>query len=458
MAPGEPSWYGTFLTHVGNWFGSAGVQQTWVLAVVSVIVGLGPLLVWRFEVFLGIGALLALFFWVTGPGLGGVLTGSGHRSQQRTPRHRPRFRHGAHHGARGSLVMDTASRRSFVRGRHPALSGAGVIGFLSALLLGRQLPGRRSENEQRWHVRHVDVELVGLVGLERIADVDAGHGERLGDGHECTLQRRQQWGAAQRAGPHQLPRAWPWERARGDSTMNMNGADAGADRGPQHDEGELVLQDGPALPAAEANELLADGPNGPDDVHMALLGLPTSEPTFSQEINAFGYVQATSAGRGSVRNPGQRSGCGVRAGVAHTIYPVTYYVNPQVAAANEAASRILNPAAVDGLVHARDSLKASSALAAAMYLLPSSVTSAPMPYGPLVQWHQRTEVCGSALPRQPHSARCDHRGPHRASPGTVKRATPYMTMVWQIPVAGGPLAIQPPDVQIVEAAVMRAGS
>jgi hypothetical protein len=27
-------------------------------------------------------------------------------------------------------------------------------------------------------------------------------------------------------------------------------------------------------------------------------------------------------------------------------------------------------------------------------------------------------------------------------------------MVWQVPVAGGPLAVQPPDIQIVEAAVM----
>jgi hypothetical protein len=26
--------------------------------------------------------------------------------------------------------------------------------------------------------------------------------------------------------------------------------------------------------------------------------------------------------------------------------------------------------------------------------------------------------------------------------------------VWQVPVAGGPLAIQPPDIQIVEAAIM----
>ena len=38
--------------------------------------------------------------------------------------------------------------------------------------------------------------------------------------------------------------------------------------------------------------------------------------------------------------------------------------------------------------------------------------------------------------------------------GTAQQATPYLTMVWQLPVAGGPLAIQPPDIQIVEAAIM----
>jgi hypothetical protein len=30
--------------------------------------------------------------------------------------------------------------------------------------------------------------------------------------------------------------------------------------------------------------------------------------------------------------------------------------------------------------------------------------------------------------------------------------------VWEVPVAGGPLAIQPPDIQIVEAAVMATAS
>ena len=78
-----------------------------------------------------------------------------------------------------------------------------------------------------------------------------------------------------------------------------------------------------------------------------------------------------------------------------------------------------------------------------------------MPYGALVQWHQRTGVCG---PASGSSTAFDVTGTTPCPPGTVQRPTPYMTMVWQVPVAGGPLAIQPPDIQIVEAAVMAAPS
>jgi hypothetical protein len=77
-----------------------------------------------------------------------------------------------------------------------------------------------------------------------------------------------------------------------------------------------------------------------------------------------------------------------------------------------------------------------------------------MPYGALVQWHQRTAVCGPALsdPARP----LDVTGTPPCQPGSVVRPTPYLSMVWQVPVAGGPLAIQPPDIQIVEAAIMQA--
>ena len=72
-----------------------------------------------------------------------------------------------------------------------------------------------------------------------------------------------------------------------------------------------------------------------------------------------------------------------------------------------------------------------------------------MPYGPLVQWHQRTNVCGPSSSATGSALQITGVAP--CAQGTVQKPTPYVTMVWQIPVAGGPLAIQPPDIQIVEA-------
>ena len=77
MGPGEPPWYASLLNHVGNWFGSAGVTQTWLLAVLSVVIGVGPLLFRRVEPFLAVGFVVSILFWLTGQGLGGIVTGSG---------------------------------------------------------------------------------------------------------------------------------------------------------------------------------------------------------------------------------------------------------------------------------------------------------------------------------------------------------------------------------------------
>jgi hypothetical protein len=77
-----------------------------------------------------------------------------------------------------------------------------------------------------------------------------------------------------------------------------------------------------------------------------------------------------------------------------------------------------------------------------------------MPYGAMVQWHQRTAVCGAASPSP--SAPLSITGFPPCAGGTTQQTTPYLSMVWPVPVAGGPLAIQPPDIQIVEAAIMQA--
>ncbi len=78
MAPGSPEWYSHFLTSFGNAFSSIGTQSAWVLAIVSLIIGLGPLLAWRPGIFLLAGGFLSALMWITGQGfLGGVLSGSG---------------------------------------------------------------------------------------------------------------------------------------------------------------------------------------------------------------------------------------------------------------------------------------------------------------------------------------------------------------------------------------------
>jgi len=141
--------------------------------------------------------------------------------------------------------------------------------------------------------------------------------------------------------------------------------------------------------------------------------------------------------------------------VSPTDYPVTYYVNPTIVAANAAAKRTLSPQSVDGLVFAQTP-SGQEVLAAAMYLLPSTVATPPMPYGALVQWHQRTDICGPST--ESATSPLQITGVVPCSSGSVQQSTPYLTMVWQIPVAGGPLAIQPPDIQIVEAAVMAAAA
>ena len=179
------------------------------------------------------------------------------------------------------------------------------------------------------------------------------------------------------------------------------------------------------------------------------------EPTFSDMINAAQYVQATSKAVAPYTTPAAAEAAGYQP-VSPTDYPIVYYVNPTIVAQNQSAERTLDPGAIDGLVYATTP-SGSQVLVAAMYLLPSTLrTVPPMPYGSLVQWHERTDVCvpATATPNTPLTIT----GFAPCPSGSTVGPTPYMTMVWQVPVAGGPLAVQPPDIQIVEAATMQTSS
>ena len=429
MSPGEPSAYSHFLDSFGNHFGSGGVGTTWLLAIGSLVVGFGPLLFRRPAPFLAAGGVLATFFWVSGQGLGGIFTGSGTDPNS------------------GPLVVllalamvpaalpDLATWRSpFSRAlfRYPVA----VLGALVALVVGLFLSAAYPVVAQE----STGTAMSGMTGM---SGAMTGSGGGTAATATCTSGNN----GAQRTGLD-VQNTPNMVMAGPGTNMNLNGADASAAAGLNTTK-ENWHYTGPALPTATARELLAQGANGPTDIHMAATGC-ASEPTFSQQINATQYVQKTTQAVARYADPSEAMAAGYVA-VSPTDYPVVYYVNPTIVAANAAAKKTLDPQSIDGLVYAQTPA-GNEVLAAAMYILPITLSTPPMPYGPLVQWHQRTDVCGPSSSAT--DAALQITGVAPCAPGTVEKPTPYVTMVWQIPVAGGPLAIQPPDIQIVEASVM----
>jgi hypothetical protein len=426
MAPGSPGWNAHFLTSVGNHLNSVGTETAWVLAVASLVVGVGPLVSRRPRPFLVAGGLLSFLFWITGQGLlGGILTGSG--TDPNT----------------GPLVILLALAMvptkeaeplpspvpfaSLLR-RNPVLTMTGAIAAVLALILSAAYPAPATET--------TGMAMSGMRGMTGGSSSDATPSTT-----SCTAGN----GGTARAGLDLTNT--PYMVMSGSNGMNMNGADASAAAGYNTVKANWSYT-GPAFPSAVAQELLAQGKNGPDQIHMAATGC-AKEPTFSEEINAVQYVQATSAAVAQYADLSAAVAAGYVA-VSPVSYPVVYYVNLAIEAANAAAERTLSPAHVDGLVYAQTP-SGQDVLAAAMYVLPATVHTAQMPYGALVQWHERTEVCG---PLNGSASALSITGTPPCATGSVQRPTLYLTMVWQVPVAGGPTAIQPPDIQIVEAAVM----
>ncbi len=433
MSSGEPSAYSHFLNSFGNQFGNGGVWTTWLLAIASLIVGFGPLLFRRPTPFLAGGGLLAAFFWVSGQGLGGIFTGSG-----TDPNTGPLIILLALAMVPATLPDPSTWRSPLARAfsRYPVPVLGGAVGLAVALFLSAAYPVAAQES--------TSTAMSGMVGMSG-ASMSGTAGQTAATAR-CTRGNN----GAPRAGldvnntPNMI-------MAGPGTGMNMNGADASAAAGFNTTKADWHYT-GPGLPTAEAQELLTQGENGPTDIHMLMSGC-AAEPTFSEQINADQYVQSTSQAVARYTTPGAAVAAGY-VPVSPTNYPVVYYVNPTIVAANAAAGRTLDPQSVDGLVFAQTP-SGQEVLAAAMYLLPSTVTP-PMPYGALVQWHQRTDVCSPS----PQSASSALRitGVPPCPAGSVQQSTPFMTMVWQVPVAGGPLAIQPPDIQIVEAAVMSTGT
>jgi hypothetical protein len=430
MSSGEPGGYSHFLNSFGNRFSGHGIASSWLLAIASLVVGFGPLLVRRYTPFLLVGGLLSGFFWISGQGLGGIFTGSG-----TDPNTGPLIILLALAMVPAELPERSEWRSPFstILARYPVLAIGGAVSLVTVLFLSAAYPVTAQES--------TGTAMSGMAGMSGTSM--SGSGARTSTTATCTKGNS---GSA-RAGldvtntPYMV-------MGEGGAGMNMNGADASAAAGLNSTKADWHYS-GPALPAAESQELLAEGNNGPHQIHMAVTGC-AAEPTFSQEINALQFIQQTSEAVAAYATPAAAQAAGYMA-VSPTTYPVVYYVNPHVVAANQAASRTLSPAHVDGLVFV-ETPDGHEVLAGAMYLLPSTVITPPMPYGPLVQWHQRSQVCGPGSESATDPLQIT--GVIPCGAGSVQQSTPYMTIVWQVPVAGGPLAIQPPDIQIAESAIM----
>src|ERR1700733_9456334 len=240
MSSGEPSAYSHFLNSFGNQFGSGGVWSTWLLAIASLVVGFGPLLFRRPTPFLAVGGLLSAFFWISGQGLGGIFTGSG-----TDPNTGPLIILLAL-AMVPSVLPDRSTWRSPIAlafSRYPVPVVGGAVGLVVALFLSAVYPVAAQESSS--------TAMSGMTGMSGAAM--AGTSGQTAATATCTRGNN----GAPRAGldfnntPNMV-------MAGPGTGMNMNGADASAAAG-LHTTKANWNYTGPALPTAEAHELLAKG-------------------------------------------------------------------------------------------------------------------------------------------------------------------------------------------------------
>jgi hypothetical protein len=391
-AAGEPGWYAHILRAFGHAFTGAGVWVAVVLAATSIVIALGPLVSNRPQIFFGLGIAVALGYWVTGQGLGELLT------------------FGGTDPSNGPII---------------ALIGLSCLPLVPA-------PDREPTPAARLMSLHPSGAVLGVLGLALVplaVAVTPVAGPVIVSASASPRSSTSAMSAMSMS-PSSSGRA---TKSGASHSMNMS-AMAGlgvTDAGWKYT--------GPALPASEVNELTVSS-DEQDKGHKMQTPNCSTAPTSQQVLGATQYIQAVSAAVAKYKNLSVAEAAGYIP-ITTTNYPVVHYLN--LGYMNEAD--IMNPNKVDSLVYATTPY--GPVLVAAMFLMPND-SNGPMPYGCLVQWHAHTNLCTSETTHQID-------GLQPCGPGSsADPPTPYMTHVWQVPVAGGPLAIDPSDLQVVQAAIM----
>jgi hypothetical protein len=399
-AAGEPGWYAHLLNSFGHAFTGAGVWVAVLLAAASIVIALGPLISNRPQLFIGLGIALALGYWITGQGLGELLTLGG-----TDPSNGPLI------ALIGLSVLPLVPVRegeptpaARLMSRYPSIAVLGVLGLVIVPLAvavtpaGTELLSASSSAHPSGTVLAVSSGVTGN-SMSSMSMSSSAHATKSGGTHSMNMSAM--------AGLGVTDANWKYT--------------------------------GPPLPASEVS-LLTIASEEQDKGHKMQTPNCTSTPTSEQVLGATQYVQAVSAAVAKYKNLSVAVADGY-VPITTTSYPVVHYLNFKYM--NQ--SDILNPTTVDSLVYATTPY--GPVLVAAMFLMPG-YGNGPMPYGCLVQWHAHTNLCSSNTTHQIDGLQPCSTG------STAEAPTPFMTHVWQVPVAGGPLAIDPSDLQVVEAAIM----
>jgi hypothetical protein len=410
-ASGQPGWYAHLLTHLASGVSGTGTELPWIIALASIAIGVGPLFSRRPAPFLVAGAVLQLSYWVSGQALGGMLTGMGTDPNA------------------GPLValltvtmlpvvlperMDAPLPARTFAARNPLAVGGAAAVAVAVLLLSATYP-------------------VASVSVTASASPATNDSSTSGQGGSPMAGMPGMSSSASVSA--KVSSAGAAKNASG--SMDMSGMAGLGVTDPNW------AYTGPALPAAQVS-LLTDVSTATDQGHAMQTANCTAAPTAAQTLGAVQYVQATTAAVAKY----QVLSAALAAGyipITSTAYPVVHYLNPSYMRDQYA----LDPNHVDSLVYA--STPNGPVLVAAMHLMPRADELGPMPYGCLVQWHAHNNLCTSLTTHLITAlAPCP--------PGTTADPpTPMMTHVWQVPVPGGPLAMDPSDLQVVEAAIMAQG-
>jgi hypothetical protein len=168
----------------------------------------------------------------------------------------------------------------------------------------------------------------------------------------------------------------------------------------------------------------------------------TFPPTNAQNAAASGLVNTTDAAVAKYRD--------INVAKADGYVPITtpqYVLVHYIKYSNMGADKVLDPNHIQMLLYSRRP-NGQMVLAAAVYAMPRLGQSGPMPGGCRTQWYVQTNLCMT-------SARI-YAGFSPCPAGTMVVPTTHLLRVWQVPVPGGQLAVDPTHLQVAEAAEMYA--